>query len=158
MCIRDRVNFSQTANSSNDEVAYDSAAEILVGGMNSAKNGYTLYVFDNDLGTAGSTCNDGCASNWPPVLVTDNEVDNIKGLAMVMRDDGSMQATYLGRPLYFYVGDTQANDMNGQGVNDAWWKVSQEQVALQVQGSNVTVTDIYTTNGVIHVIDTVITD
>ena len=152
------VNFSQTANSSNDEVAYDSAAEILVGGMNSAKNGYTLYVFDNDLGTAGSTCNDGCASNWPPVLVTDNEVDNIKGLAMVMRDDGSMQATYLGRPLYFYVGDTQANDMNGQGVNDAWWKVSQEQVALQVQGSNVTVTDIYTTNGVIHVIDTVITD
>ena len=152
------VNFSQTANSSNDEVAYDSAAEILVGGMNSAKNGYTLYVFDNDLGTAGSTCNDGCASNWPPVLVTDNEVDNIKGLAMVMRDDGSMQATYLGRPLYFYAGDTQANDMNGQGVNDAWWKVSQEQVALQVQGSNVTVTDIYTTNGVIHVIDTVITD
>jgi len=152
------VNFSQTANASNDEVAYDSAAEILVGGMNSAKNGYTLYVFDNDLGTAGSTCNDGCASNWPPVLVTDNEVDNIKGLAMVMRDDGSMQATYLGRPLYFYVGDTQANDMNGQGVNDAWWKVSQEQVALQVQGSNVTVTDIYTTNGVIHVIDTVITD
>lgn len=152
------VNFSQTANASNDEVAYDSAAEILVGGMNSAKNGYTLYVFDNDLGTAGSTCNDGCASNWPPVLVTDNEVDNIKGLAMVMRDDGSMQATYLGRPLYFYAGDTQANDMNGQGVNGAWWKVSQEQVALQVQGSNVTVTDIYTTNGVIHVIDTVITD
>lgn len=152
------VNFSQTANASNDEVAYDSAAEILVGGMNSAKNGYTLYVFDNDLGTAGSTCNDGCASNWPPVLVTDNEVDNIKGLAMVMRDDGSMQATYLGRPLYFYAGDTQANDMNGQGVNDAWWKVSQEQVALQVQGSNVTVTDIYTTNGVIHVIDTVITN
>ena len=152
------VNFSQTANASNDEVAYDSAAEILVGGMNSAKNGYTLYVFDNDLGTAGSTCNDGCTSNWPPVLVTDNEVDNIKGLAMVMRDDGSMQATYLGRPLYFYAGDTQANDMNGQGVNDAWWKVSQEQVALQVQGSNVTVTDIYTTNGVIHVIDTVITD
>lgn len=152
------VNFSQTANASNDEVAYDSAAEILVGGMNSAKNGYTLYVFDNDLGTAGSTCNDGCASNWPPVLVTDNEVDNIKGLAMVMRDDGSMQATYLGRPLYFYAGDTQANDMNGQGVSDAWWKVSQEQVALQVQGSNVTVTDIYTTNGVIHVIDTVITN
>lgn len=152
------VNFSQTSNASNDEVAYDSAAEILVGGMNSGKNGYTLYVFDNDLGTAGSTCNDECASNWPPVLVTDSEVDNIKGLSMVMRDDGSMQVTYLGRPLYLYAGDTQSGDMNGQGVNDVWWKVSQEQVALQVQGSNVTVTDIYTTNGVIHVIDTVITD
>lgn len=152
------VNFSQTSNASNDEVAYDSSAEILVGGMNSGKNGYTLYVFDNDLGTAGSTCNDECASNWPPVLVTDSEVDNIKGLSMVMRDDGSMQVTYLGRPLYLYAGDTQSGDMNGQGVNDVWWKVLQEQVALQVQGSNVTVTDIYTTNGVIHVIDTVITD
>jgi uncharacterized surface protein with fasciclin (FAS1) repeats len=32
------------------------------------------------------------------------------------------------------------------------------QVVLQVQGANVITTDIYTTNGVIHVIDTVITE
>jgi uncharacterized surface protein with fasciclin (FAS1) repeats len=152
------VNFTHTTNASNDEVAYDSAAQLLVGGMNSASNGHTLYVFDNDLGTAGSMCNDACANTWPPVLVTDSEVSNIKGLGMVMRDDETMQVTYLGRPLYFYSGDAQPGDMNGQGVGNLWWKVDQEQVALQVQGSNVIMTDIYTKNGVIHVIDTVITD
>ena len=35
--------------------------------------------------------------------------------------------------------------------------MGQEQVALQVQGSNVTSVDIYASNGILHVIDTVIT-
>ena len=43
-------------------------------------------------------------------------------------------------------------------LNDVWFQVNQEQVSLQIQGSNVIMTDIYTTNGVIHVIDTVITE
>lgn len=152
------VNFTKTTNDETDEVAYNAAAEMLVGGMNSAGNGLTLYVFDNDLGTSGSACNDACAATWPPVLVTDGEVDNIPGLTTVERDDGSMQASYKGRPLYFFASDTVAGDMLGQGVNDVWWTVKQEQVSLQIQGSNVTTTDIYTTNGVIHVIDTVITN
>lgn len=152
------VNFTSTMNEAKDEVAYHSEMEMLVGGMNSSMSGYTLYVFDNDLGMSTSACNDSCATAWPPVLVTDGEVDNIPGLSTITRADGSMQASYLGRPLYFYAGDTAAGDMNGQGVNDAWWTVKQEQVSLQVQGSNVTTTDIYTTNGVIHVIDTVITN
>jgi uncharacterized surface protein with fasciclin (FAS1) repeats len=152
------VNFTQVSNDETDEVAYDASNEMLIGGMNSSQSGFTVYVFDNDLGTSGSECNDACATNWPPVLVTDAEVDNIPGLSMVERDDGSMQASYLGRPLYFFAGDSAAGDMMGQGVNDVWWTVKQEQVSLQVQGSNVTTTDIYTTNGVIHVIDTVITN
>jgi uncharacterized surface protein with fasciclin (FAS1) repeats len=152
------VNFTQVSNGETDEVAYDASNEMLVGGMNSSQNGFTVYVFDNDLGTSGSECNDACATNWPPVLVTDAEVDNIPGLSMVERDDGSMQASYLGRPLYFFAGDSAAGDMMGQGLSDVWWTVKQEQVSLQVQGSNVTTTDIYTTNGVIHVIDTVITN
>lgn len=152
------VNFAQTADEATDEVAYHAMYELLVGGMNSSNSGMTLYVFDNDLGTAGSTCNDTCAANWPPVLVTDGEVDNIPGLSLITRDDNTMQAAYLGRPLYFYVGDTEAGDMNGQGVNDVWWVVKQPQVSLQIQGSNVITKDIYTTNGVIHIIDTVITE
>lgn len=152
------VNFNKTTNNEMDEVAYNSMYEMLVGGMNSAHPGMTLYVFDNDLGTSGSSCNDSCATNWPPVLVTDDMVENIPGLTTVMRDDGSMQASYLGRPLYFFVGDSAAGDMTGQGVNDVWWTVKQAQVSLQIQGSNVVTTDIYTSNGVIHVIDTVITE
>ena len=52
-------NFSQTVDGASDEVAYDSASEMLVGGTNSSRPGLTLYVFDSDLGTSGSTCNDG---------------------------------------------------------------------------------------------------
>lgn len=152
------VNFTQTTNDETDEVAYNAMYQALVGGMNSDMAGYTLYVFDNDLGTGTSACVDTCAANWPPVLVTDGEVDNIPGLSTITRGDGTMQAAYQGRPLYFFVGDMQAGDMNGQGLNDVWWVAKQEQVSLQIQGSNVTTTDIYTTNGVIHVIDTVITE
>ena len=150
------VDFTQTTNGDSDEVAYDSVSQRLVGGTNSTNPGFTLYAFDSDLGSAGSTCNDSCATSWPPVLVTDGEVANISGLSLVTRDDGSSQAAYKGRPLYFYSGDTEASDTSGQSVS-GWWKVGQEQVALQVQGSNVTSVDIYASNGILHVIDTVIT-
>ena len=151
-------NFSQTVDGASDEVAYDSASEMLVGGTNSSQPGLTLYVFDSDLGASGSTCNDGCATTWPPVVAADGEVDNIPGLSLITRDDGSSQAAFKGRPLYFYANDTAAGDTNGQAVDYAWWKVDQEQVELQVQGSGVTTFDLYGTNGVIHVIDTVITN
>ena len=151
-------NFSQTVDGASDEVAYDSASEMLVGGTNSSQPGLTLYVFDSDLGTSGSTCNDGCATTWPPVVVDDAEVDNIPGLSLIHGDDGSSQAAFKGRPLYFYANDTAAGDTNGQAVNNAWWQVDQEQVELQIQGSGVTTFDLYGTNGVIHVIDTVITN
>ena len=151
------VDFTKTTNGDSDEVAYDSASQRLVGGTNSTNPGFTLYAFDSDLGSAGSTCNDSCATNWPPVLVTDGEVANISGLSLVTRDDGSSQAAYKGRPLYFYSGDTEASDTSGQSVS-GWWKLGQEQVELQVQGSGVTTFDLYGTNGVIHVIDTVITN
>jgi uncharacterized surface protein with fasciclin (FAS1) repeats len=150
------VDFTQTSNGDTDEVAYDSANQRLVGGTNSTNPGMTLYVFDSDLGSAGSTCNDSCAENWPPVAVTDGEVDNIAGLGLISRDDNSSQAAYKGRPLYFYSGDSAAGDTIGEAVS-GWWTVNQEQVALQVQGSNVTTVDIYASNGVLHVIDTVIT-
>ena len=151
-------NFSQTVDGASDEVAYESASEMLVGGTNSSRPGLTLYVFDSDLGTSGSTCNDECATTWPPVVVDDAEVDNIPGLSLITRDDGSSQAAFKGRPLYFYANDTAAGEANGQAVNDAWWQVDQEQVELQIQGSGVTTFDLYGTNGVIHVIDTVITN
>jgi predicted lipoprotein with Yx(FWY)xxD motif len=152
------VNFTQAANDDSTEVAYDAVNQRLVGGNGSAKPGFTLYVFDNDLGSAGSNCNDQCATNWPPVLVTDGDVSAVPGLSVIERADNTLQAAYQGRPLYFFVNDAAAGDANGNGVNSVWWQVSQEQVSLQIQGANVVTKDIYTTNGVIHVIDTVITE
>lgn len=152
------ANFAGSVDSDSAEVAYDAANQILIGGMGSSKPGFTVYTFNNDLGTGGSACNGGCATNWPPVLVTDEMVSGVPGLGMIERDDGAMQATFQGRPLYFFVNDTAAGDRNGDGVGTVWFEVSQAPVALQINGSSVTSADIYTTNGVIHVIDTVITE
>mgnify|MGYP001142699324 CR=1 FL=1 len=152
------ANFAGAVDSATAEVTYDAANQILVGGMGSSKPGFTVYVFNNDLGTAGSACNGGCAANWPPVLVTDEMASGIPGLGMVERSDGAMQATFQGRPLYFFSNDAAAGDRNGDGVGTVWFEVKQAPVALQINGSSVTTADIYTTNGVIHVIDTVITE
>lgn len=152
------VNFAQAVNDDATEVAYDAVNQRLIGGQGSANAGFTLYVFDNDLGTAGSVCNDACATNWPPVLVTDSDASSVPGLSTITRDDDTIQAAYQGRPLYFFSGDTATGDNSGDGVGGVWFQVNQEQVSLQVQGSNVITSDIYTTNGVIHIIDTVITE
>ena len=97
---------------------------ILVGGSGSNKSGFTLYVFDNDLGNSGSTCTDGCATNWPPLLVTDGIASGIPGLNTITRNDGSIQATHNSRPLYFYAGDLAIGDTNGNGLNNLWWTVN----------------------------------
>jgi hypothetical protein len=69
-----------------------------------------------------------------------------------------MQLTYLGRPLYFYVNDMAEGDMKGEGINDVWWSVKVPQIQLNVQGANVTVSNIKAANGTVHLIDTVITE
>ena len=149
--------FAATSNTTADAIAYNSEQQRLVTGNGLEQAGRTLYVFDNDLTFAQSQCNDACEQTWPPVIATAKQIENIAGLSLMARADGSMQAAYLGRPLYTYSGDSQAGDAMGQGVNDVWWQVSLPTSGLQVEGSNVTQTDIYTANGVIHLIDTVIT-
>lgn len=106
------------------ETEVSHANERLVGGPDSAQPGYTLYVFDNDLAAPGtSTCNDGCAANWPPVLVGDDVASGVNGLSSIVRNDGTTQVTYNGRPLYFYAFDTSTDSTAGDGVGGVWWAV-----------------------------------
>jgi cytochrome c peroxidase len=93
----------------------------LVGGAGSSKPGFTLYVFDNDKGSNGSNCNGGCATAWPPVFVEDSAASGLSGLSTITRNDGTKQAAFEGRPLYFYAQDTNAGDKKGAGVNNTWW-------------------------------------
>ncbi len=106
-----------------DQVEVSSANNLLIGGAGSTKPGFTLYVWDNDLSSAGSNCNNSCAVSWPPLLVTDNIATGVGSLATIIRDDGSLQATYNGRPLYFFNGDNAAGDTNGHGAGGVWWQV-----------------------------------
>lgn len=92
-----------------------------------AADGRTLYLFLKDA-QGPSTCYDACAQNWPPLLAEGNPVggegvDNAK-LGVAQRTDGANQVTYNGWPLYFFAGDAQPGDVNGQGVIDQWFVVS----------------------------------
>lgn len=106
-----------------NEVAKDANSNRLVGGNASDSAGLTLYVFDND-NNGNSSCYDTCAANWPPLLVNDGSASGIEGLGSITRSDGSVQVTYQGQPLYFYVGDSQAGDTNGDGLGGVWHTIS----------------------------------
>jgi predicted lipoprotein with Yx(FWY)xxD motif len=85
-----------------------------------------LYSFAPDTPTT-SKCNGTCAQNWPPVTgpVTASGVTGTFGT--ITRSDGSTQATFDGRPLYTFVGDTAPGQNKGNGLNAAgglWHEVT----------------------------------
>jgi predicted lipoprotein with Yx(FWY)xxD motif len=91
--------------------------------------GNTLYVFMNDTSDV-STCTGDCAASWP-ALIAKGEVKAGGGgdvdeslLGTSARDDGKMQVTYNGHPLYYFSGDQAPGDTNGQGVGGIWFVVS----------------------------------
>lgn len=92
-------------------------------------DGMTVYMFDNDTqGSATSTCEGDCATNWPAVTTDAAEAPAVEGVTgevgTVTGVDGSTQLTLNGWPLYYFAGDAAAGDTNGQGMNDVWWVLS----------------------------------
>jgi predicted lipoprotein with Yx(FWY)xxD motif len=84
-----------------------------------------VYIFKKDIpGSGSSACDASCAKTWPPLLLADGAKVRSSGvagkLAQLTRSDGTLQVTYNGSPLYFYVGDHGARDTNGQSVSASW--------------------------------------
>ena len=100
-------------------VAHTSAGDALAG-----PNGMTLYTFANDT-NGTSTCTGGCADAWPPLLGDGSRVvagDGVSGpFGTTTREDGNLQITHNGQPLYYYASDAAAGDAKGEGVGDAWF-------------------------------------
>ena len=96
-----------------------------VGDYVAGNEGKALYIFTQDTGTT-SSCTGDCATNWPPLVVAAIG-DVIAGtgvtgaLATITRDDGSLQVTLGGRPLYYFMNDTAAGQTNGHEANDVWF-------------------------------------
>lgn len=89
--------------------------------------GQTLYLFLNDSENT-STCTGGCLEAWPPLLsegepMAGEELDAAL-LGTITREDGSMQVTYNGWPLYYFAKDEAPGDINGQGVGEVWYLIS----------------------------------
>lgn len=82
--------------------------------------GFTVYDFHKDKG-GKSSCYGACAKGWPPML-TEGKPQTGEGamaskLGTVERNDGTVQVTYAGHPLYTFVEDKSPGEANGNDVS-----------------------------------------
>jgi predicted lipoprotein with Yx(FWY)xxD motif len=87
-------------------------------------NGMTVYTFTKDTAGSGqSACSGACLTKWPALTVpagsSPTAGNGVAGqLGTITRaDNGTMQVTYNGLPLYFYAGDNAPGDTNGSYPN-----------------------------------------
>lgn len=100
--------------------------------------GMSLYLYTPDA-QGPSTCYDACAQAWPPVIVASADALPTAGEGVMAdmfgtaeRNDGTLQLTFNGWPLYYFANDVAAGDVNGQGLNDVWFLVSDAGEAIGV--------------------------
>jgi predicted lipoprotein with Yx(FWY)xxD motif len=83
-------------------------------------SGRTLYLFAKDQPDQ-SACAGACAAAWPPAQASaaPKAGSGVKAslLGTIKRSDNTTQVTYNHHPLYYYSGDSQAGQQNGQGLN-----------------------------------------
>ena len=91
------------------------------------RRGFALYLFTHDR-SADSTCYGACAAAWPPYVVAKRPPRGAhRLLGSVRRQDGRLQVTYAGHPLYYYVGDRRAREVLCQAVSEyggTWYVVA----------------------------------
>ena len=92
------------------------------------QGGMTLYHFTRER-TRRLLCVGGCASVWPPLLVSQGlrplaglGINRLK-LGTIRRPDGKLQVTYAGFALYRFSGDAKPGDTKGQGFGKLWFAV-----------------------------------
>jgi len=114
------VTFLVTAGCANMSAPAPKAPAMLSAGALVAPSGMTLYTFDNDAANSGkSACNGPCAALWPPMMAT--ATDQPTGAYnIVMREDGSRQWAYKGKPVYTYKADQKAGDRTGDNFKNVW--------------------------------------
>lgn len=88
-----------------------------------APSGKTLYYFSLDRnGVFG--CKGPCLQFWFPLVVPHGakapaHLAGVSGkLGKINRGHGVMQVTYRGHPLYTFIADQKAGQINGQGYQD----------------------------------------
>ena len=98
-------------------VAASDLGDILVDG-----EGRTLYMFLPDQADE-PTCTGDCAAAWPVFEGPATAGDGVDAslLSTATHPSGATQVTYGGWPLYYFANDAAPGDVNGQGVNEAWF-------------------------------------
>ena len=129
----DRIRFSHAVTIAAVSVALAACQSSYTRGGSPAgltdRDGRTTYIFDKDRPDSGvSACYGPCAAQWPPVIagaLGDRES------AAVGREDGIRQATYRGRPLYYFAGDSKPGDRSGDGIGGVWHIAGEQREGVQ---------------------------
>jgi predicted lipoprotein with Yx(FWY)xxD motif len=99
-----------------------SAKKAKVGSVLVDAQGRTLYRFTAEA-QGLPVCTGACVATWAPALAS-TASGLPKHVATVKRpDDGKLQLTYDGHPLYRYAGDRSKADAKGEGVGGQWYVV-----------------------------------
>lgn len=86
--------------------------------------GFTLYFYTLDIKRDSSSCYDDCLVAWPEFYVENPTVAGgllLEDFATITREDGLLQTTYKGWPLYYYVGDMAPSHAYGEGIGEVWY-------------------------------------
>lgn len=84
--------------------------------------GKTLYVDKHDSSEV-STCIGGCLKAWPAYVAPSQTGSFPPNISVIKRPDGILQYAWKGMPLYYFAGDKNAGDVNGEGIGAAWYVV-----------------------------------
>ena len=100
-------------------------------------SGRTVYLFTRDEKDL-SNCSGGCAQSWPPLLTigdpSPGESISAARLGTITRDDGSVQVTYNGWPLYYFANDQKPGDTNGMTFSPVWCVVETDVEPVGTKG------------------------
>ena len=89
--------------------------------------GRTLYYRTTDMPPT-TVCSGGCASAWPPLLVTGSSTPtsaaSLPGKLSAQANANGTRVEYNGHPLYTFSGDTAPGQTTGEGVGGIWHVVT----------------------------------
>lgn len=97
--------------------------------------GRSLYFFSLDA-KGGSNCSGDCLGVWPVFHTAELTLDaglESGDFGSIAREDGTMQTTYKGWPLYYYASDGQAGDVQGDGINGLWYVAKPDYTLMLVR-------------------------
>jgi predicted lipoprotein with Yx(FWY)xxD motif len=113
--------------------------------------GMALYTYDKDTVPNISACVGECIKAWPAAVAPAN-AQPFGSWTIAVRDDGSKQWAYNGKPLYTFAKDTAPGDANGNGAADGVWHDVLYEPAEGVQmPDGIMVTDVADANGQVFV-------
>lgn len=100
-------------------------------------DGRTLYMYPPDRQRAVTcTTTDGCEQAWPPLFVASGSAaaagPGVKqSLIGSLPGDGGRIVTYNNWPLYYYAGDRNPGEVNGQDQGFNWFVVAPDGVPIK---------------------------